>query len=122
MRANAEKAGLKVETVRTAYQDYDYGRERWDLVAMILSWAPIEDAAFLARLKASVKPGGYLVFEHVTQREKEPFAPGVHAPAPGALREMFKDFDILVYRELDDSGDWGGPPTGHVRMVARKHG
>jgi ubiquinone/menaquinone biosynthesis C-methylase UbiE len=122
MKANAEKAGLKVETIKTAYQDYDYGRERWDLVAMILSWAPIEDAAFLARLKASVKPGGYLVFEHVTQREKEPFAPGVHAPAPGALREMFKDFDILVYRELDDSGDWGGPPTGHVRMVARKRG
>jgi ubiquinone/menaquinone biosynthesis C-methylase UbiE len=122
MRANAEKAGLKVETVKTSYEDYDFGKERWDLVAMILSWAPIEDPAFLARLKASVKPGGYVVFEHVTQREKEPFPPGVHAPAPGALREMFKDFDILVYRELDDYGDWGGPPTGHVRMVVRKRG
>jgi hypothetical protein len=33
---------------------------------------------------------------------------------------MFKDFEILIYRELDDYGDWGGPPTGHVRMVARK--
>lgn len=122
MRANAEKAGLKVQTVKTSYEDYDFGKERWDLVAMILSWAPIEDPAFLARLKASVRPGGHVVFEHVTQREKEPFPPGVHAPAPKALREMFKDFDILVYRELDDSGDWGGPPTGHVRMVARKRG
>jgi ubiquinone/menaquinone biosynthesis C-methylase UbiE len=122
MRANAEKAGLRVETVKTSYEDYDFGKERWDLVAMILSWAPIEDPAFLARLKASVKPGGTVVFEHVTQREKDPFAPGVHAPAPGALREMFKDFDILIYRELDDYGDWGGPPTGHVRMVARKRG
>jgi ubiquinone/menaquinone biosynthesis C-methylase UbiE len=122
MKADAEKAGLKVETVKTSYQDYDFGKERWDLVAMILSWAPIEDAAFLARLKASIKPGGYVVFEHVTQREKDPFPPGVHAPAPGALREMFKDFEILVYRELDDYGDWGGPPTGHVRMVARKGG
>ena len=120
MRSNAEKAGLKVETVKTSYQDYDFGREHWDLVAMILSWAPIEDAAFLARLKDSVRPGGYLVFEHVLQRAENPFPPGVHAPAPGALREMFDDFEILVYREVDDYGDWGGPPTPHVRMVARK--
>jgi ubiquinone/menaquinone biosynthesis C-methylase UbiE len=120
MKADAEKAGLKVETVKTSYEDYDFGRERWNLVAMILSWAPIEEPAFLARVKDSIKPGGYVVFEHVTQREKDPFPPGVHAPAPGALREMFKDFEILVYRELDDYGDWGGPPTGHVRMVARK--
>lgn len=120
MKADAEKAGLKVETVKTSYEDYDFGKERWDLMAMILSWAPIEDPSFLARLKASIKPGGYIVFEHVTQREKDPFPPGVHAPAPGALREMFKDFEILVYRELDDYGDWGGPPTSHVRMVARK--
>jgi ubiquinone/menaquinone biosynthesis C-methylase UbiE len=122
MKADAEKAGLKVETVKTSYEGYDFGKERWDLVVMILSWAPIEDPAFLPRLKASIKPGGYIVFEHVTQRDKDPFAPGVHAPAPGALREMFKDFDILVYRELDDYGDWGGPPTGHVRMAARKRG
>jgi len=120
MKADAEKAGLRVETVKASYEDYDFGRERWDLVAMILSWAPIEDPAFLARLKASIKPGGYVVFEHVTQRGKDPFPPGVHAPAPGALREMFRDFEVLVYRELDDYGDWGGPPTGHVRMVARK--
>jgi len=120
MRAGAEKAGLKVQAVKTSYLDFDFGRQAWDLVAMILSWAPIEDPAFLARVKDSIKPGGYIVFEHVTQREKNPFAPGVHAPAPGALRKMFADFDILIYRELDDYGDWGGPPVGHVRMVARK--
>lgn len=122
IRANAEKSGLKVDTVKTSYQDYDFGKERWDLVAMILSWAPVEDPAFLARLKESVKPGGFVVFEHVLQREKEPFPPGVHAPAPGALRGFFRDFEILIYREVEDYGDWGGPPTPHVRMVARKRG
>jgi SAM-dependent methyltransferase len=122
MRTNAEKAGLKIQTVKTSYQDFDFGRERWDLVAMILSWAPVEDPAFLARLKASIRPGGHLVFEHVLQRSDDPFPPGVHALEPGALREFFGDFEILVYRELDDYGDWGGPPTGHVRMLARKRG
>jgi len=122
MAANARKAGLKVLTVKTSYEDFDFGQERWDLVAMILSWAPIEDAAFLNRLKASIRPGGHLVFEHVVQRSADPFPPGVHAPAAGALREMFRDFEILIYRELDDYGDWGGPPTPHVRMLARKRG
>jgi SAM-dependent methyltransferase len=122
MQASAAKAGLKVRTVKTSYEDFDFGRERWDLVAMILSWAPIEDAGFLERLKGSIRPGGYVVFEHVLQRSENPFPPGVHAPAPGALRRLFKDFEILIYRELDDYGDWGGPPTAHVRMVARKRG
>jgi len=120
MRANAEKAGLKVETVKTSYDAYDYGTERWDLLVLILSWAPLEDPVFLGRLKESVRPGGYVVFEHVLQRDKDPFPPGVHAPASGALRDWFGDFEILVYRELSDYGDWGGPPTPHVRMVARK--
>ena len=120
MQANAEKAGLKVRTVKTSYEDFDFGRERWDLVAMILSWAPVEEAGFLARLKESIRPGGYIFFEHVVQRSANPFPPGVHALAPGALRELFRDFEILTYREMDHSGDWGGPPTPHVWMVARK--
>jgi 2-polyprenyl-3-methyl-5-hydroxy-6-metoxy-1,4-benzoquinol methylase len=122
MQADAEKSGLKVRTVKTSYEDFDFGRERWDLVAMILSWAPVEEPGFLARLKASIRPGGHVVFEHVIQLSENPFPPGVHALAPGALRELFRDFEILIYREVDDYGDWGGPPTPHVRMVARKPG
>ncbi len=89
MQTNAEKAGLKVRTIKTSYQDFNFGREQWDLVAMILSWAPVEEPGFLAL-------------------------------APGALRELFRDFEILIYEEVDAYGDWGGPPTPHVRMVARK--
>jgi len=120
MQATAEKAGLTVRTIKTSYEDFDLGRDLWDLILMILSWAPVEETGFLSRLKKSIRPGGYVVFEHVIQRPENPFPPGVHALAPGELRELFKDFEILIYREVDDYGDWGGPPTAHVRMVARK--
>jgi 2-polyprenyl-3-methyl-5-hydroxy-6-metoxy-1,4-benzoquinol methylase len=122
MQANAEKAGLKVRTIKTSYDEFDFGKERWDLVAMILSWAPVEESDFLSRLKESIRPGGYIVFEQNIQRSKNPYPSGVHALASGALRELFKDFEIIIYRELDDYGDWGGPPVPHVRMVARKRG
>lgn len=56
-------------------------------------------------LEKSIRPGGYVVFEHVVQRADNPFPPGIHAPAPGALRELFRDFEILIYREVDDYGD-----------------
>ncbi len=120
MQATAEKAGLTVRTIKTSYEDFDFGRNQWDLVVMILSWAPVEETGFLARLKASIRSGGYVVFEHVIQAPENPFPPGVHALAPGELRELFKDFEILIYQEIDHYGDWGGPPTPHVRMVARK--
>jgi ubiquinone/menaquinone biosynthesis C-methylase UbiE len=122
MRDGAEKAGLKVKTVKASYEDFDFGTEQWDLIAMILSWAPVEDPVFLSRLKRSLRPGGHIVFEHVVQRTENPFAPGVHALAPGALRDLFRDFDVLSYREVDDYGDWGGAPCRHVRMVARRRG
>ncbi len=122
LTADSAKAGLDVHTVKTSYADYDFGRERWDLVAMILSWAPVEEPAFLDRLKRSIRPGGCVVFEHVLQRAENPFPPGVHALAPGALRALFNDFEIVTYRETDLAGDWGGPPTPHVQMVARKRG
>jgi hypothetical protein len=63
--------------------------------------------------------GGHVIFEHVVQRTENPFPPGVHALAPGALRELFLDFEFVSYVEVDDYGDWGGPPCRHVRMVAR---
>jgi len=94
LRADAGRAGLKVEAVKSSYEAFDFGTERWDLLAVILSWVPIEDPAFLVRLKRSLRPGGYVVFEHVIQRGENPFPPGVHAPPAGALRGWFADFDI----------------------------
>jgi 2-polyprenyl-3-methyl-5-hydroxy-6-metoxy-1,4-benzoquinol methylase len=120
MQTDADKEGLTVHTIKTSYVDFNFGNQKWDLIAMILSWAPVEEPDFLDRLKKSVRPGGYIIFEHVIQRTEDPFPPGVHALAPGKLRELFSDFEILIYREVNDFGDWGGPATPHVRMLARK--
>ncbi len=118
--ANAEKSGVKIETVKTSYQDFDFGEEKWDLILMILSWAPVSDPDFVARLNASLRPGGVVVFEHVLITEKQSFPPIVHGLPPNALLKHFSDFHIQKYEEGVWQGDWGGPPAELVRMIARK--
>lgn len=87
MRAGAGKAGLKVQAVKTSGEACEFGRDCWDLAAMFRSWAPVEKPDLLTRLKASTRPGGRLIVGHVVRRTEDPFPPGVHAAAPGALRE-----------------------------------
>lgn len=118
--ANAEEAGTRISTVKTTYQDFDFGTEQWDLIVMILSWAPVSDAEFVARLYASLRPGGVLVFEHVLQTEKQSFPAYVNGLPPNALLAHFKEFHIQKYEEGVWLGDWGGPPAELVRMIARK--
>jgi 2-polyprenyl-3-methyl-5-hydroxy-6-metoxy-1,4-benzoquinol methylase len=118
--ANAEKAGTRITTVKTTYQDFDFGTEQWDLIVMILSWAPVSDPDFVARLHASLRPGGVVVFEHVLETEKQSFPAYVQGLPPNALLTHFKDFHIQKYEEGVWPGDWGGPPAELVRMIARK--
>jgi len=117
---SAEEAGVRISTVKTAYEDFDFGTERWDLILMILSWAPVSDEEFVAGLREALRPGGVLVFEHVIDKPEEPFPPYVHALQPGVLRTYFDDFLIDYYDESERLGDWGGPPTPIVRMIARR--
>lgn len=118
--SNAEKAGTCISTVKTTYKDFDFGIEQWDLIVMILSWAPVSDPAFVGRLNASLRPGGVVVFEHVLETKKQSFPAYVHGLPPNALLTYFKDFHIQKYEEGVWLGDWGGPPAELVRMIARK--
>lgn len=118
--ANAEKAGTRISTVKSTYQDFNFGTEQWDLIVMILSWAPVSDPDFVARLHASLHPGGVVVFEHVLETEKQSFPAYVQGLPPNALLAHFKEFHIQKYEEGVWLGDWGGPPAELVRMIARK--
>jgi len=117
---NADKAGVKITGIKSDYASFDLGRESWDLVAMIFAWAPIDEAAFVERVRASLKPGGLVVFENFVSTPEQPVAPMVRALPPGGTRTAFAGFEIVSYEELTGTGDWGGPDSNLVRMVARK--
>lgn len=118
--ANAEKAGVRVTTVKASYDDFDFGAQRWDLIVLAFAWAPVTDPAFVARLRTSLRPGGRVVFEHFVHGAERPASNIIRALKPNELRSCFHDFEIASYEEADGIGDWGGPGSRLVRMVAVK--
>jgi 2-polyprenyl-3-methyl-5-hydroxy-6-metoxy-1,4-benzoquinol methylase len=119
-RANAASAGVGIEALKAGYADFDYGTARWDVIVLVFAWAPVDDPAFLARLRASLRPGGRIVFEHFSDDPANPRPAVMHALKPGQLRALLADFRLDRYEEVLDLGDWGGPDSQLVRAVAVK--
>jgi SAM-dependent methyltransferase len=119
---NADRAGVRITGVKSDYASFDLGREAWDLVVMVFAWAPIDDPAFVERIKVSLRPGGLVVFENFVSTPERPHAPMVRALPPGGTRAAFAGFEIVSCEELAGTGDWGGPGSNLVRLVARKSG
>lgn len=117
---NAKAAGVAITPLKGEYASFDFGKEAWDLVVMAYAWAPVSDPAFVERIRTSLKPGGLVVFEHFVNTPERPYAPMIQALTPGALRDYFSGFEILSYEETTGTGDWGGPGSKLVRMIARK--
>ena len=119
--SNAEKEGVSIKIAKASYQDFDFGTEKWDLIVMILSWAPVSDPSFVSRIHESLRSNGVVVFEHVLLTEKQTFPPVVQGLKLNALLDHFKNFYIQKYEEGVWLGDWGGPPAELVRMIAHKN-
>lgn len=118
--ANALKSGVRVKTVSASHDGFDFGTEQWDLVVLAFAWAPVTDPGFVARIRASLRPGGRVVFEHFVEDEQHPKPRAIRGLKPNELRACFGEFQIAFYEEVDGTGDWGGPGSRLVRMVAVK--
>jgi 2-polyprenyl-3-methyl-5-hydroxy-6-metoxy-1,4-benzoquinol methylase len=119
-RINAEKAGVSIKTFKSSYSKFDFGIEKWDLIVLIFAWAPVSDPDFVARLHTSLRRGGRIVFEHFIDDPEHPYAKPIRALQPGQLRTYFGEFRIERYEEKEGIGDYGGPGSQLVRMVAQK--
>jgi SAM-dependent methyltransferase len=105
--------GLSLDAVHASDEEFDFGRERWDLIAIL--YALEKRSVF--RVKEALRPGGLVVVE------------GAHRDASGGdwefesneLLRIFEGFTILKYEDLVGAYDWApGKPVRMVRLVARK--
>jgi SAM-dependent methyltransferase len=117
---NADQAEAQLEAIKTGYAEFDFGIAKWDLIVLAFAWAPVRDPLFVERLRCSLRPGGRIVFEHFIDDPEHPHPVASHPLQAGQLRELFTGFRILQYEEVAGTGDWGGPKSRLVRMVALK--
>jgi SAM-dependent methyltransferase len=111
-REQAAALGLTLRCVVASDEEFDFGRNRWDLIAIIYA---IEKRS-VYRVAQALKPGGIVVIE------------AGHKEGSGAsfefdsneLLEIFRGFRILRYEDTTGTYDWGKERIRLVRLVARK--
>lgn len=112
-RQAASALGLHLHTVHTSDEEFDFGKESWDLIAILYA---IEKRSVF-RVHEALKPGGLVVVE-AAHREA---SGGEWEFESNELLTIFRGFKILKYEELLGSYDWAPDKrTRMVRLVAQK--
>lgn len=111
-RASALKLKLPLEAVFSGDEQFDFGREQWDLIAIIYAL----EKRSVRRAREALKQGGLLVVESGRKTGKGlPFE-----YAPGELAKMLKGFRLLKYEEVEDVADWDLKRVPLVRVIAER--
>jgi len=122
-RRDAKKAGVTIKAISSGYQDFDFGKNRWDLVAMIYAFFPIRHDQYVRKLIDSIKPGGMIIFEHFLSDAPPDERSGLTGvPTKNELLKTFGQLHVIRYEEVTEIPDWtaSDKPEHIVRLIARK--
>ncbi|MFZ2160770.1 MAG: class I SAM-dependent methyltransferase [Sideroxyarcus sp.] len=125
----AQQRGVKVKFEQVDLLQWDWGKERFDVVVAIFIQfvtSPEREQMFAA-IKRCLKPGGLLLLQGYTPRQLE-FKTGGPSQAgnlysEALLRKAFADMKILHLCEHDDiirEGEGHSGMSALIDMVARK--
>ena len=113
-RKSAEAAGVKITTINSSMEAFDYGVDQWDLIV-----ATYEGASWREKAVRGLKPGGIVVVEGFL---RTPTTPQGASFGPNELVKMFLDLNlrILRYEDVYGNPDWGVQPGHVIRLCAQK--
>jgi 2-polyprenyl-3-methyl-5-hydroxy-6-metoxy-1,4-benzoquinol methylase len=112
-RGAAESSGVRINAVHASHDGFEFGQEQWDLIVMTYTLADMENAAFLRRVKDSLKSGGIVVVEQMN-------AGGTGKGPANALFRSFQDLRVIHYEDVVDTAEWGLQKMRIGRIVAQK--
>jgi SAM-dependent methyltransferase len=115
-RQEANKQGLKITPILQSAEEFDWGRQQWDLIALL--YVPAVRGN-VAKIRDSLRPGGIVVIEAF---QSPPGKPGDGTEYErGELRKMFtKGFKVLHYEETEGVADYGQKRMQLVRLIASR--
>ncbi len=95
----AKAAGVSIRFVETDAEDFDYGREVFDLITVFY----FLNRAIVPQLRQGLRRGGHLLYKTYTVDELR-YRPSLnreHLLAAGELRRLFAGWQVLVHDEVD---------------------
>jgi tellurite methyltransferase len=112
-RRLAKDNHVAVNTINADLNTYEITPESYDVILNI----DYLQRSLIPQIKKGLKKGGIVVFENFTvdqlQNTQEQL-PAAYLLRKGELRELFKDFQILLYRESNDGKE------ARASLIARK--
>lgn len=118
-KAQAARAGVSITAIQESDERFDPGTNQWDLIAVIYGPGSIADAAYVARLHRSLRPGGVVVVESFASDRSAAQRRPVDID-PAELLRAFAAFRIVRFEDADGVSDWDPQRTRLVRLVAQK--
>jgi SAM-dependent methyltransferase len=117
-RREAAKRGLRIDATVKAYEDFDWGREKWDLIVFSYFFPK----AALPKVWTALRPGGVILVEgfHIDTAKVRPLGGGYRN---NELFEVLRAYRMLVYEDAEDRQEWGlpyGSTNRLVRVLAQK--
>jgi 2-polyprenyl-3-methyl-5-hydroxy-6-metoxy-1,4-benzoquinol methylase len=103
---SARKSGVKIHTIVARDDEFDYGKDQWDLI--VITYVRLLNEADAERLWNALKPGGIVVYEN-------------GASDSNRLLRAFLKYHIVRFENVDANPDWN--PTQKIRverLVAEK--
>jgi SAM-dependent methyltransferase len=116
-KKNAAARGVHVTAIVGDLDQYDFGKERWDLITSFYmhSWHRRSRTDVPTRIFEALKPGGVVIIEGYAD---PPNAFGLRADE---LSRAFERLRIIRSETLEDGADWmNGEKRRLVRFVAEK--
>jgi hypothetical protein len=117
-RASAAEKGLEIEAIQADLFRHDLGTEKWQLVTSVYFNPSIQ---IFERLKAAVKPAGYILVEGYGAGYTGPGPAPETRYRPNQLLAELASWRILEYQDGVFPSDWaGGRPVPVIRILAQK--
>ena len=112
----------RLTALHTAAEDFDFGRQQWDLIAGIFVHGVMLRES--ARVIEALRPGGKLVIEgfhrDVMKLGIEGLTGGLLGYKTNAVLRKYLDLKIELYQEIKAMADWRRIEAPLVRLVAVK--
>lgn len=114
-RQQATKLGLQLRAFVQNLDTFDFGRERWDLIALFYmhGWLHTSATDPPKRLVQALRPGGLLVIES--------YGGGQTGFQTNELLRLFDQLQVVYYQDLMAEAEWSPGRTSRViRFVAER--